>query len=92
MAILDWLLILSSDRKCIIISPCDQNVCLPADFSNNYKTTCGVAQSKGLAQSKKMNKAVPLVWLLQLHFKMFHFIQVWAKMVLDNLGKEASIF
>lgn len=79
LAIHDWLLILPSERRSIIISPCDQDVCFPADFTHNCLwNNCGLSQSQGLAQSKvsqnKVSNAVPLEWPLWLQFKMVLFM------------------
>lgn len=43
----DWLLILSLNRKSIIISPCGQDVFFPAGFTNNC-----LEDNHGLAQSE----------------------------------------
>lgn len=62
----EGLLILSSDRSAT--SPCDQDICLPADFTNN----CDKAQSE--VSRNKMTNAVPLEWLLWRYFKMAPFM------------------
>lgn len=58
-----WLLTLSSDKESIILSPCGQNVCFPADFTNSCSAdTLGLAQCKG--SRSQVDEAASLEWLL----------------------------
>lgn len=53
LAIHGWLLILSSNREPIIISPCGQDVCFPVGFTNNcLEDNVRLSQSEDLVQYK----------------------------------------